>query len=129
MAAECVFCNISKLKEDTIFENEHCFVKLDKFPNEVGHMLVISKKHTADMLTADNHIISEMFLVAKKMANLSKAKLGASGVNIQTNIGKDAGQFVFHFHIHVIPRYPFKHKNPHKELDEATKKELIAKLR
>ena len=128
MVKSCIFCELSNSKQDIILDSPNCFVVLDKYPNEIGHMLVISKRHTIDMVSTDDALISEMFLMAKRMVNVAKERLGASGANIQTNIGKDAGQYVFHFHVHVIPRYAIKHSTQ-KELDEASKTELISKLR
>ncbi|MDE1868554.1 MAG: HIT domain-containing protein [Candidatus Micrarchaeota archaeon] len=102
---ECVFCKLAKGGEHMIFENRLCFVVLDKYPAERGHMLVIPKKHYQDMLEAPDSVIAGVYETAKKFGNMAKERLGADGVNIETNIGRIAGQFVMHFHVHVIPRY------------------------
>jgi histidine triad (HIT) family protein len=69
-------------------------------------VLVVSKLHSENMLSTPDPIVGHAFTVAKRFAALCKEKLHATGVSVVTNIGKDAGQAVPHFHIHVIPKYP-----------------------
>jgi histidine triad (HIT) family protein len=69
-------------------------------------VLVISKVHSENMLAASDQMVEHSFTVAKRFAALCKEKLHATGISVITNIGKDAGQVVPHFHIHVIPKYP-----------------------
>lgn len=101
----CIFCNLGKQGEHIIYSDSVCYVVLDKFPAERGHMLVIPKKHYTDMLETPDAVIAKVFEVAKMMGSIAKERLDADGVNVETNIGKIAGQFVMHFHVHVIPRY------------------------
>ncbi len=121
----CIFCDLLKNKEAVVFENEKCFVVFDRYPSEFGHMLVISKAHYNDVIDADEGTVSNMFIEAKKLATIAKERLNASGMVISTNTGKEAGQIIFHFHIHVLPKYAKKKEGfvHHKELttDEATK--------
>jgi histidine triad (HIT) family protein len=130
---ECVFCEIYKEKEKIIYEDSYCFVVLDKYPISRGHLLIISKEHFESMLDATDEVVADMYIVAKKFAKKQEEKLGAVAVNIGTNIGKEAGQKIMHFHIHVIPRYPkggrsfdFGHNA---ELNRETEKELVLKLK
>lgn len=106
---ECVFCTIKSHSGDRIvFEDKLCLVVPDKNPAEKGHMLVISKGHFKDMLEAPDEVLTHMFAISKRVGIQLKDRLGASDMNIVTNIGRRAGQGVFHFHIHVIPHYPDK---------------------
>jgi histidine triad (HIT) family protein len=126
----CIFCGIRDgPKDKQIFENGAAFVILDKFPSEEGHMLVISKRHSQSMLEAGDDDVSAMFLVAKRMASRAKERLGAEGVNVATNIGREAGQIIDHFHVHVIPRFRPKRRMPHNEMQPELEAELIARLR
>ena len=100
-----MFC---KLKDDSsavLFNDKQCYVMLDKYPIERGHMLVISKEHYPDLLSAPDDVIAGMSLMAVKLGRLLKERLGADGVQISTNVGDTAGQLIMHTHIHVIPRY------------------------
>jgi histidine triad (HIT) family protein len=127
----CIFCEIrDNQKESIITEDENAFVILDKYPSSDGHMLIISKNHSTSMLDAEDIVISKMFLLAKRMALRAKQRLGADGVNVSTNIGKEAGQIIDHFHIHVTPRYatPKKGFLVHKELSAEHAKDLIKRL-
>ena len=127
----CIFCAVRDGPKDIIImEDGDAFVILDKYPSSEGHMLVISKRHSASMLEADKNDVSSMFIIAKEMAVRAKERLGADGVNVSTNIGKEAGQIIDHFHIHVIPRYakPKDGYATHKELSLEKKKALIEKL-
>ena len=127
----CIFCAVRDGPKDAIImEDRNAFVIFDKYPSSEGHMLVISKRHSGSMLEADANDVSSMFIVAKEMATRAKERLGADGVNVSTNIGKEAGQIIDHFHIHVIPRYakPKEGFETHKELSLENMKVLIAKL-
>ena len=129
---DCVFCDLSnRAEQGIIFEDERCVVVLDKYPVSKGHMLVVSKTHTKDMIEAGETLSAPMFEVARRMAQKAVKKLGASGVNVTTNIGKSAGQLVFHFHIHVIPRYdaPPEGFERHKEPSATEKRDLVSRLK
>ncbi|MCL4373689.1 MAG: HIT family protein [Candidatus Marsarchaeota archaeon] len=130
---DCIFCELREDKSAIIYQNKECFVVLDKYPIEEGHLLIISNDHYADMIEAPDDIVSKMFVVAKKFAEKQRAVLGAAGINIGANIGKEAGQVVMHFHIHVIPRYPGKGRSfdfgHNRKLSPEKEKELVEKLR
>jgi diadenosine tetraphosphate (Ap4A) HIT family hydrolase len=115
---ECIFCDMKNISKDGIvYQNKKCYVVLDKFPVTKGHLLVIPRKHYKDMLETPKPVIEDMYDVAKNAALALKKKLKPDGFNITTNIGKVAGQFVMHFHIHVIPRYKKDHKEAKYEFD------------
>ncbi len=108
---ECVFCGLGRHLDQALYSDGTCFVVFDKFPAEKGHMLVISRVHSENMLAAPEEAVAHCFLVARKFAALCMEKLQATGVNVTTNIGKGAGQIIPHFHIHVIPRYPLSKRD------------------
>lgn len=103
----CIFCEIvnGEIPSFTIYENEKFKVFLDLGPAAKGHCLIIPKEHYENIFEMPDELVKEGFLLAKEIAKKMKEKLGCSGINIVQNNGSDAGQTVFHFHIHVIPRY------------------------
>jgi histidine triad (HIT) family protein len=117
---ECIFCVLAKSSTHKLFEDDVCYVVPDKYPSDHGHMLVISKDHHENILTSTDAVVSHMFLIAKRFGIKAKERLGATGIVIATNTGRDGGQLIFHFHIHVIPKYGKKLEGfmPHKELTE-----------
>ena len=104
---DCVFCDIaSKISEaEIIFENEKVIAFLDINPVNYGHTLVIPKKHFDNFLTIPNDELSELTKITQYIAGSVKRALKADEFNIISNNGSSAGQSVFHFHYHIIPRY------------------------
>jgi histidine triad (HIT) family protein len=88
-----------------IYEDEQVISFLDINPNNKGHALIVPKQKFVNIFDADEHTIGHMMVVAKRIANVLTAVVGATGVNLVMNNGKDAGQEVFHAHLHVIPRH------------------------
>ena len=88
-----------------IYEDDDVLAFLDLSQNTKGHTLVIPKEETKSLLTASPDIVSKVFVVAQKIAKDLVDIFQADGVNLLTNAGEIAGQSVFHFHVHVIPRY------------------------
>ena len=106
MASNCVFCKIIKNKESLkIYENEKTICLLDINPISKGHCLVIPKEHFRDIFDIDDEYLKNIISVSKKVSTALKQKLGATGVNILHASGESAQQSVFHFHLHLIPRY------------------------
>lgn len=103
----CIFCKIAngEIPSRTLFENDKFRVILDRAPATRGHSLIIPKVHFADINEIEDDFMSEGFLLAKKIASQMKKALKCDGFNIVQNNGKASGQTVFHFHIHLIPRY------------------------
>ncbi len=130
---DCTFCKLIDNKNAIIYQNKECFVVLDKYPIEKGHLLVISNEHYKDMLEAPDDVVESMFAVSKEFALRLEERLGAKGINIGTNIGEEAGQKIMHFHIHVIPRYPGRERSfdfgHNREIDAKTQNELSSKLK
>ena len=103
----CIFCKIAngEIPSTTLYEDEDFRVILDLGPTTRGHALLLPKNHFANLFELDDETAQKAILVAKKMAGKMKAALGADGFNLVQNNGEAAGQTVFHFHMHLIPRY------------------------
>jgi histidine triad (HIT) family protein len=104
---DCIFCKIvaGELPATIVDEDEHTISFMDINPATRGHALVIPRKHTADLLSIDPGELAAVAGAAKRLAARAKQALGADGVNLINSCGAAAWQTVFHFHIHVIPRY------------------------
>ena len=104
---ECIFCNIKdkKAEAEIIFEDDHIIAFLDIQPINYGHTLVIPKKHYDNFLTVPKDELDRMTHATQFIAGIVKRSLNADGFNIISNNGQSAGQSVFHFHFHIIPRY------------------------
>lgn len=108
MSEDCIFCKIvaKEAPAGILFENDIVMAFLDIRPVNIGHTLVIPKKHfvTIDEINSEE-IYNELFKVGKKMLLLLKKKFpDSTGFNYLIANGKDAGQEVFHVHLHIIPR-------------------------
>lgn len=106
-----------------IYEDDDVIAFLDIAQNTKGHTLVIPKESTTSILTASEDVVTKVNLVAQKLAIDLVKIFDAKGVNILTNANEVAGQTVFHYHVHVIPRYTkdelkFKTSNTNFDLDE-----------
>ena len=103
----CIFCKIAngEIPSTTLYEDEDFRVILDLGPATRGHALLLPKNHFANLFELDDETAQKAILVAKKMAGKMKDALGADGFNLVQNNGEAAGQTVFHFHVHIIPRY------------------------
>ncbi len=103
----CIFCKIiaGEIPSKTIYEDEEFKVFLDVNPASKGHILVIPKEHYADLYEIDEEVAGRAMKLVKKLAAHMKAVLNCDGLNLVQNNGVVAGQTVFHFHMHLIPRY------------------------
>lgn len=104
---DCIFCKIIKgeIPSIKLYEDENIFVFLDVNPINIGHSLVVPKKHFENLYDTPEKTLVQMIRVIKKISSAIKNSLGANGLNINMNNEKAAGQLVFHAHIHIIPRY------------------------
>jgi len=104
---DCIFCKIisGEIPSYTIYEDEYFKVILDKFPSVMGHALVIPKVHCVDIFYLPKEPPARLFPFAKDIAPALKGSFGISHLNLLQNNGALAGQTVFHFHLHLIPRY------------------------
>ena len=103
----CIFCKIAngEIPSTTLYEDEDFRVILDLGPATRGHALLLPKEHYQDLFALDDETASKVLVTAKKVAGKIKKAMGADGFNLVQNNGEAAGQTVFHFHVHVIPRY------------------------
>lgn len=103
----CIFCKIANggIPSATLYEDEDFRVILDLGPATRGHALILPKEHYANVIALPEEVTAKAFILAKKMAAKMMEVLHCDGVNVVQNNGEAAGQTVFHFHIHLIPRY------------------------
>jgi histidine triad (HIT) family protein len=106
-ASDCLFCRIAAgdIPSTRVYEDERTIAFMDINPGSRGHLLVIPRAHSADLLEIDREDLAAVALTAQTMAQRVKDKLAADGVNLINSCGPLAWQTVFHFHMHVIPRY------------------------
>ena len=102
-----MFCGIARgtVPSHTVYRGHGVQVFLDIFPVEKGHLLVIPLEHYESVHDTPPCVAARVFTAAAALARIYRRELGAPGVNIVTNSGRSAGQEVFHFHVHVIPRW------------------------
>lgn len=103
----CIFCKIAngEIPSATLYEDEEFRVILDLGPASKGHALILPKIHSADIYELPEETAGKAMILAKRMAEKMKKVLHCDGFNIVQNNGEPAGQTVFHFHMHLIPRY------------------------
>ena len=111
---DCLFCKIiaGEIPSYKIYEDENTFAFLDINPTNIGHTLVVPKKHSKNIFDIEKNDLNNVYQTSKKIATAIKKSLGADGINIISNNELAAGQLVFHTHIHIIPRFDndgFKH--------------------
>lgn len=104
---ECIFCKIANgdIPAATVYEDADFRVILDLGPASKGHCLILPKQHYRDLCDLDEKTAAKVLPLAGKIGAAMKRALGCSGFNVVQNNGEAAGQTVFHFHTHVIPRY------------------------
>ena len=104
----CIFCKIigGEIPSATIYEDDKFKVVLDRFPGNIGHVLILPKTHYADIFEIDEDTASELFRLVVKVAKNMKAVLGFEAMNVVQNNGSLAGQTIHHFHLHLSPRDP-----------------------
>ncbi len=131
---ECVFCRIvrSELPASKVYEDEHTLVIMDLQSVNPGHMLVLVKAHHENIYTLDDSLAAAALCTAARMARTVKELTGCAGVTLLQANEPAAGQTVFHFHIHVVPRWAddgvglaWPAKNPPREALE----DMAARLR
>lgn len=103
----CIFCKLANgdIPTATLYEDDDFRVILDAGPASKGHALILPKEHYKNLYELDDEIAAKALVLAKKVITKLTDVLGCDGYNIVQNNGEVAGQTVFHFHIHLIPRY------------------------
>lgn len=103
----CIFCKLAngEIPTATLYEDDNFRVILDASPASKGHALILPKEHYANLYELDDAVASKVLPLAKKLITKLTEILGCDGYNIVQNNGETAGQTVFHYHMHLIPRY------------------------
>ena len=125
---DCIFCKIAngEIPSKTLYEDDKFRVILDLGPASKGHALILPKDHYANLFELPEECAGEVMKLAQKMAVKMKEKLGCEGFNLVQNNGELAGQTVFHFHMHLIPRYREDGQKIGWKPQEVTQEELEA---
>lgn len=105
--SDCLFCKIidGSIPSTKIYEDEYVYAFMDIGPLTKGHTLLIPKEHCANVFEMSEETAANLFKVAPRIANAIKDTFKPAGMNLLNNNGAPAGQSVFHFHLHFIPRY------------------------
>ncbi len=103
----CIFCKIAagEIPSATLYEDDDFRIILDIEPASKGHALILPKEHYANLYELDDKVAEKVLVLAKKIVTKLTDVLGCDGYNIVQNNGTAAGQSVFHYHMHLIPRY------------------------
>ncbi len=122
----CIFCKIAngEIPSKTIYEDDEFRVILDLGPAAKGHALILPRNHYANLYELPDETATKVMLLAKKMAGQMTEKLHCDGFNLVQNNGEVAGQTVFHFHMHLIPRYKDDNQTIGWKPGEPTQEEL-----
>ena len=131
---DCIFCKLAngEIPSATIYEDDEFRAILDLGPATKGHALILPKAHYADLTEIPEELAGKATGVAKKIVTAMKAALPCDGYNVVQNNGIAAGQTVFHYHVHLIPRYTDDHAGVSwkpGELTDAVKEEVLEKAR
>ncbi|HWF33901.1 MAG TPA: HIT family protein [Solirubrobacteraceae bacterium] len=104
---DCLFCKIiaGELPGQIVAEDERTISFMDISPATRGHALVVPRAHVSDLLEIGGEDLAAVALAAQRLAQRAHERLHADGVNLLNSCGRAAWQTVFHFHVHVIPRY------------------------
>lgn len=130
----CIFCKLANkdIPTNIIYEDDRFTVILDASPATKGHALILPKNHAANIYELPDEDASAVFVLAKKLATKMTEILHCDGFNIVQNNGEVAGQTVFHFHMHLIPRYKEDQVGlgwKMGELTDADREDILAKLK
>jgi diadenosine tetraphosphate (Ap4A) HIT family hydrolase len=99
----CIFCSREEL--NIIAENELCFAIYDKYPVNLGHVLIIPKRHYKSFFDATVEEVTAIYELIHKCKEILDEKYKPTGYNIGINVNESAGQTIMHLHVHLIPRY------------------------
>lgn len=113
MVDECLFCGIvsGAVPSVRVAEDTATYAFMDINPGSDGHLLVVPKRHSRDLLDIPADDLASVAVAAQRIARAVVTELGADGVNLLNCCGAHAWQTEFHFHLHVIPRYADKSKD------------------
>jgi histidine triad (HIT) family protein len=128
MADDCIFCKIvaGELPAELVQEDEHTVSFMDLNPWTRGHALVIPRRHSNNLYEVPDEDLRNTASAAKRLAERMRDRLGCDGINLLNACEPAAWQTVFHFHIHVIPRYVDDPLRLPVQPEQATRAELSA---
>lgn len=130
---DCIFCKIiaGEIPSDKVYEDDAVLAFMDIRPVSRGHVLVVPKIHSANILETEDEVAAVVLKQTKKITAAVNKAVGADGFTISTNIGEAAGQTVFHLHFHVIPRSAKDGLKPwpHQEIAPKTRAEIAAEIK
>lgn len=134
MDDNCIFCKLANgvFQTNVVYEDDTFTAFLDASPAAKGHTLIVPKHHVANVFEMPDDLGEKIYPVVKKIAARQKEVLGCDGVNVIQNNGQAAGQTVFHFHIHMIPRFEndgVRHEWIQIEVSDDEQKEVCDKLK
>jgi histidine triad (HIT) family protein len=104
---DCLFCKIANgtIPSEKVYEDEHTFAFLDINPINIGHTLVIPKRHAENIMTIRKEELAAVMETVRMLAPVIQRAVDADGINIGINNGSAAGQVIFHTHVHIMPRF------------------------
>jgi histidine triad (HIT) family protein len=107
VSADCLFCGIvaGDIPSQMVDSDERTVAFMDISPATPGHALVVPREHSADLLEIEPDDLAATAAAAQRLARRAKDVLDADGINLINACGEVASQTVFHFHVHVVPRY------------------------
>jgi histidine triad (HIT) family protein len=131
---DCLFCKIiaGELPAHVVAQDDRTIAFLDINPASSGHALVVPRAHSRDLLEVGPEDLAAVASSAQRVAAAMHERLGADGVNLINSCGAAAWQVVFHFHVHVIPRYAgdrLRHPWVPAAADQRTLATIAAQLR
>jgi len=105
--SNCIFCSIVEghIPAFIIYQDENYFVIMDRYPSTQGHVLILPKRHVADIYGLNAEEAAALIPLAQKVSAKMRDTLAMAGLNLMQNNGKAAGQVIDHFHLHLVPRY------------------------
>ena len=124
--SDCIFCEIAAGRQPSyrVLEDRHTLAFLDIRPASRGHTLVVPREHARDLWEISEHAHGQVAAMVHRVARLLSSALSPDGVNVKHNTGPAAGQDVFHFHAHVVPRWHGDGLNPTRHSTRASASEL-----
>lgn len=122
----CIFCKIvhKQAPSSILYEDETVMAFLDIRPLNMGHTLVIPKTHFVDIFNIPEEQLSQVHKIAKQISFAIKKATNSAGISIIQQNGKAAGQDIFHFHVHVVPRFEGQKLPPFSDLKEVERNKL-----
>jgi len=104
--ADCIFCAIvaGEMDAQRVYEDERLLVFMDAFPAAEGHVLLVPKRHGKDIFETEVEDLCALIALSRDVAEAIRSELAPDGIGVHQLNGAAAGQTVFHYHMHLIPR-------------------------